>query len=108
MKATCAVCGKEFDKRGIDKTCSSECSRQNRRELQRAYRAANPEKIREKDRVYRAANPEKDRERKRVFHNFCCAARLLGLPPLLYAALKLKHRLTSSQEPTDENQRPAI
>lgn len=93
MKAQCVVCGAEFEKRGAAKTCNVNCGRVNKAENNRRYRAANLAKFREKDRRYYAANPEKVREKKRRCYAANSAARSLGLPPILYASLKIKEKL---------------
>ena len=77
---TCIICGKEFDARGSAKTCSPECSKENKRESSRKWCEANPEKARESSRKsskkwreanpdyqkeWREANPEKARESSR-------------------------------------------
>ena len=62
---TCKICGKEFDAKGSDKCCSSECSKENKRKNKKEWRKANPEKQREYNRKWREANPEKKRKTNR-------------------------------------------
>jgi hypothetical protein len=66
MKAACAICAAEFDKRRTTKTCGDECAkelrrRRNRNKVRRWY-AAHPEKRREHAKRYAAAKAEKARE----------------------------------------------
>ena len=64
MLANCVVCGKPFDAQGAAKTCSTECRKVRRRERERAWYAANPEKAREKAReADRAWQSKRKRQR---------------------------------------------
>lgn len=55
------------------------------------------ERNKENQRKYRAANPEKYRRRARDYRGFISAAKRLGVPPLIYAAMKLADRFNQSQ-----------
>ena len=68
MLANCVVCGKPFDAQGAAKTCSTECRKVRRRERERAWYAANPEKVCEKNRARYWANPEKAREQNKAWY----------------------------------------
>src|SRR4051794_31181413 len=65
MTANCVVCGKVFKKRGTAKTCGKVCSTGLKREWYRRRYAANPEKRKEQERGYRLADPDKVREKNR-------------------------------------------
>jgi predicted nucleic acid-binding Zn ribbon protein len=121
VHALCIVCGKPFEKRGKIILCSKECKRQralehnrlsyermkrdNPEKLRRKYRArvqANPEKYNAKYRAYRLRNLDKCRERDAVRERRRTACRQLGVPTLIYAAMKILDTF-SNQEAIHED-----
>lgn len=111
VPCVCVVCGGSFEKVGSAKTttCGPECRQSRRREAQRKYVAANPTRRRESAAAYREKNIDKcraasissrgkraDRYRAygREYMSEKRAAQALGVPPLLYAAMKF----TQTQE----------
>lgn len=69
MRATCVICGKEFEPVGKrTKTCGRECSSRNRRQLTRNWEIENKDQINKRRRERHAANPEKRRERARLHY----------------------------------------
>jgi dihydrodipicolinate synthase/N-acetylneuraminate lyase len=73
------------------------------KKYRRNYEAANPEKVREMRRKYLAANHEKLREQGRDRARFTRAANRLGLPHLLYAAMKIRERFHSQEKSHDQD-----
>lgn len=64
----------------------------------RKWQKTNPEKYRQSLRKWQRANPEKYQAYRRNRRQFLRAASLLGLPPLLYAAMKIKDHFSQSAE----------
>lgn len=75
------------------------------RKMARKYREANPEHYRAMNRKNRLANAEKRLDAKQKRRSFMNAAKILGIPPLVYAAMKLANRI-STLEQQNEDSRP--
>lgn len=67
-------------------------------EYWRKYYAAHAEKERERSRDRYAADPGKSLARKRRRRGILRAAKLLGIPPLIYAAMKIVERSNQPEE----------